>query len=136
MIGHPPTIIASARERLGDRYGETDHLLAELQKRMAEVLAQRDEAAQMQRDLELERARAAERAVQLERERARVGSSFREELDRLRDDVSRQVSAEIKNLRSARTNINAAEVLQTVTKPIERAMEFLPADERAVRVGD
>src|SRR5438477_749618 len=136
MIGLPPSIIASARERLGDRYGETDHLLAELQKRMAEVLAQRDDAARMQRELELERARAAEQAVQLEKERARVGSSFREELDRLRDDVSRQVSAEIKNLRSARTNINAAEVLQTVTKPIERAIEFLPADERAVRVGD
>jgi DNA mismatch repair protein MutS2 len=136
MIGLPSSIIAGARERLGDRYGETDHLLAELQKRMAEVLAQRDEAARTQRELETERVRAAEKAAQLEKERARVGSSFREELDRLRDDVTRQVSAEIKNLRSIRTNINAAEVLQTVTKPIERAMEFLPADERAVRVGD
>jgi DNA mismatch repair protein MutS2 len=136
MIGLPSSIIASARERLGDRYGETDHLLAELQKRMAEVLAQRDEAARVQRELETERARAAEKAAQLEKERARVGSSFREELDRLHDDVSRQVSAEIKNLRSARTNINAAEVLQTVTKPIERAMEFLPSDGRAVEVGD
>jgi DNA mismatch repair protein MutS2 len=136
MIGLPSSIIASARERLGDRYGETDHLLAELQKRMAEVLAQRDEAARTQRELETERARAAEKTAQLDKERARVGSSFREELDRLRDDVTRQVSAEIKNLRSTRTNINASEVLQTVTKPIERAMEFLPTDERAVKVGD
>jgi DNA mismatch repair protein MutS2 len=136
MIGLPSSIIASARERLGDRYGETDHLLGELQKRMAEVLAQRDEAARTQRELETERARAAEKTAQLDKERARVGSSFREELDRLRDDVTRQVSAEIKNLRSTRTNINASEVLQTVTKPIERAMEFLPTDERAVKVGD
>jgi DNA mismatch repair protein MutS2 len=136
MIGLPSSIIASARERLGDRYGETDHLLAELQKRMSEVLAQRDEAARMQRELEAERARAAEKAAQLEKERARVGTSFREELDRLRDDVTRQVSAEIANLRKTRGTINAAEVLQTVTKPIERAVEFLPHDEREVRVGD
>src|SRR5207244_8800957 len=32
--------------------------------------------------------------------------------------------------------INAVEVLKSVTKPIEQAVEFLPSDERAVRVGD
>jgi len=135
MIGLPSSIIDNARERLGDRYGETDHLLAELQKRMSDVLAQRDEALRLQRELEDERAKFAEKTAQLEKERARVGASFREELDRLRDDVARQVNAEIQNVRSSRA-INANEVLKTVTKPIEQAMEFLPHDEREVRVGD
>jgi len=135
MIGLPASIIAQARERLGDRYGETDHLLAELQKRMSEVLRQRDETLRLQRSLEAERARVAEKTEQLEKERARVGASFREELDRLRDDVSRQVNAEIQNLRASKS-INAPEVLKTVTKPIEQAIEFLPHEEREIRVRD
>jgi len=134
-IGLPPSIIAQARERLGDRYGETDHLLAELQKRMSEVLRQRDETLRMQGELQAERARVAEKGEQLEKERARVGASFREELDRLRDDVARQVNAEIQNLRASKS-INAPEVLKTVTKPIEQAIEFLPHEEREIHVGD
>ena len=136
VIGLPSSIIDNARERLGDRYGETDHLLAELQKRMSEVLAQRDETLRMQHELESERAKLAEKTAQLEKERAKVGASFREELDRLRDDVARQVNAEIANVRSSRSNINAVEVMKSVTKPIEQAMEFLPHDEREVHVGD
>src|ERR1051326_2097112 len=135
VIGLPASIIAQARERLGDRYGETDHLLAELQKRMSEVLRQRDETLRLQRELETERGRVAEKMEQLERERVRVGASFREELDRLRDDVSRQVNAEIQNLRASKS-INAPEVLKTVTKPIEQAIEFLPHEEREIRVRD
>src|SRR5207244_3136558 len=44
MIGLPSSVIERARERLGDRYGETDALLSELQKKMSEVLAARDVA--------------------------------------------------------------------------------------------
>jgi DNA mismatch repair protein MutS2 len=140
IIGLPDSVIASARERLGDRYGETDHLLAELQKRMSEVLAQRDEAAALRRELETERTIVAERAKKLEDEQKRVGTSYREELERLRDDVTRQLAAEIKHLRdmdrSARERINPNEVLKTVTKPVERAIEFVPTETRPVRVGD
>jgi DNA mismatch repair protein MutS2 len=140
IIGLPDSVIASARERLGDRYGETDHLLAELQKRMSEVLAQRDEAAALRRELETERTIVAERAKKLEDEQKRVGTSYREELERLRDDVTRQLAAEIKHLRdmdrSARERVNPNEVLKTVTKPVERAIEFVPTETRPVRVGD
>src|SRR3954449_208694 len=140
MIGLPHSIIDRAREHLGDRYGETDSLIAELQKKMSEVLAARDEASNLRTQLESERdALAAERA-KLEKERGRVGSSFREELDRLRDDVQRQVAAEIKNLResdrSARANVNAAEIVKTLTKPVDKALDFLPADQREVHVGE
>jgi DNA mismatch repair protein MutS2 len=140
MIGLPPSIIDRAREHLGDRYGETDTLIAELQKKMSEVLASRDEAAVLRTQLESERdALTAERA-KLEKERGRVGSSFREELDRLRDDVQRQVAAELKNLResdrNARANVNAAEIVKTLTRPVDKALDFLPSEQRDVHVGE
>ncbi|HEV2719538.1 MAG TPA: Smr/MutS family protein [Thermoanaerobaculia bacterium] len=140
MIGLPAPIIARARERLGDRYGETDTLLAQLQKRMSEVLAQHDEAVKLRRDVEREQRAASDSREKLENERAKLGSSYREELERLRDDVTRQVSAEIKHLREldrdARANVKAQEVVQSLTKPVERAMEFIPVEQREVRVGD
>jgi DNA mismatch repair protein MutS2 len=140
IIGLPESIITSARERLGERYGETDTLLATLQQKMAELVAQQDEAARLRNDLESERRSMQQKAEALEKERARLGLSYREELERLRDDVSRQVANEIKNLReldrAARASINANEVLRTITRPVDRAMEFIPAEQREVRVGD
>ncbi|HET7706160.1 MAG TPA: Smr/MutS family protein [Thermoanaerobaculia bacterium] len=137
-IGLPSSIISAARERLGDRYGETDRMLAELQKRMSEVLAQRDEAVRLREELERERRAAAEAAEKLEAERKKVGASFRDELERVKDDVSRQITAEIKNLRDTDRleRLNAAEVLRSVTKPLEKAIEFIPSEQRDVHVGD
>jgi DNA mismatch repair protein MutS2 len=137
MIGLPSSVIAAARERLGDRYAETDTLLAELQRRMGEVLAQRDEVERMRGELQEAQRQAAEQAAKLEAERSRVGASYREELERLRDDVSRQVTAEIRNLRESRaSNINAREVVTSVTKSIAQAIEFAPGDQGEVRAGD
>jgi len=140
MIGLPASIIASARERLGDRYGETDHMLAELQRRMSEVLAQQEEMTGLRVQLDEERRIATEKAAKLEAERARVGTTFRDELERLKDDVGRQVSAELKNLREAdrslRATINAAEVVRTLTRSVDQAIEFVPAEQREVHVGE
>lgn len=136
MIGLPSSIIAAARERLGDRYGETDQLLAQLQRRMSEVVAQQDEIERMRGELQSSQQELAERMKNLEAERARIGTSYREELERLKDDVARQLAAEIKSLREARTSVNAREVVSTVTKPIEAAIEFIPTEQREVRVGD
>ncbi|HUP48836.1 MAG TPA: Smr/MutS family protein [Thermoanaerobaculia bacterium] len=137
-IGLPSSIIAAARERLGDRYGETDRMLAALQRRMSEVLAQQDEAARMREELEAARRAAAEAAEKLEGERKRVGTSFRDELERVKDDVSRQVTAEIRNLRESERieRVNAAEVLRSVTRPLEKAIEFIPAEQRQVHAGE
>src|SRR5262245_18832593 len=133
MIGLPATVIDRARQRLGDRYGETDALLSELQKKMSEVLAAHDEALRARDGLAAEeRALAAERE-KLEKERVKVGASYREELERLRDDVSRQVTNEIKNLRA---NANAREVVKTLTKPVETAIAFIPVEHREVHRGD
>ncbi|HEU4523197.1 MAG TPA: Smr/MutS family protein, partial [Thermoanaerobaculia bacterium] len=137
-IGLPASIIAAARERLGDRYGETDRMLAELQKKMSEVVAQQDEVVGLRVQLEKENRLAAEAAEKLEAERKRVGANFRDELERVKDDVSRQVAAEIRNLRENERleRVNAAEVLRTVTKPLEKAIEFIPAEQRDVHVGE
>src|SRR5258706_524825 len=108
MIGLPSSVIARAREHLGDRYGETDSLIAELQKKMSEVLSARDKASTLRGQLESERDSLAAERTKLKKERGRVGSSFREELDRLRDDVQRQVAAELKNLRESDRNARAS----------------------------
>ncbi len=140
MIGLPAAIIEGARERLGERYGETDTLLATLQKKMSEIVTQQDELARTQKEVDADRRALAERSAQLEKERARLGASYREELERLRDDVTRQLANEIKNLRdmdrAARASVNASEVVRTVTKPVDKAMEFIPAEQREVRVGE
>ena len=136
MIGLPLSIITAARERLGDRYGETDHLLAELQRRMSEVLAERDQLGVERGALQSAQQRVTEAAAKLEAERAKVGSSFRDELERLKDDVSRQVAAEIRNLRESKANVDAKEVVNALLKPIEQAIEFAPAEEREVKAGD
>jgi DNA mismatch repair protein MutS2 len=140
MIGLPATIIASARERLGERYGETDHLLSTLQKKMSEIVAQQDEVNGLRKDLESERRTMREKSEALEKERLRLGTTYREELERLRDDVSRQLTNEIKNLRdmdrAARQSANPPQLLQTITKAVDKAVEFIPAEHREVHVGD
>ena len=136
MIGLPPAIIESARERLGERYGETDSLLATLQKKMAEIVAQQDELARLRTDVESERRAMNEKSAQLEKERTSLGTKYREELDRLRDDVARQLANEIKALRESKANVNAPEVIKTVTKAIDKALEFIPQEQREVHAGD
>lgn len=140
MIGLPATIIASARERLGERYGETDNLLSTLQKRMSEVVAQQDELVALRKQLDTDSRTMREKSDALEKERARLGTTYREELERLRDDVSRQLTNEIKNLRdmdrAARQSVNPTQVLQTITKAVDKAVEFIPVEQREVHVGD
>jgi len=133
MIGLPSSVIDRARERLGDRYGETDALLGELQKKMSEVLTTHEEALRARDGLNAEQQALAAEREKLEKERAKVGASYRDELERLRDDISRQVTAEIKNLRA---NANPREVVKTLTKPVEKAMEFIPVEHREVHAGD
>jgi DNA mismatch repair protein MutS2 len=137
MIGLPSSIIEGARERLGERYGETDSLLATLQKKMSEIVTQQDALASSQRELEQERATIAGKIAQLEKERTSLGAKYREELDRLRDDVTRTLANEIKALRESRAaNVNAPEVVKSVTKSIDKALEFIPEEQREVHVGD
>ncbi|HEX7706753.1 MAG TPA: Smr/MutS family protein [Thermoanaerobaculia bacterium] len=139
-IGLPPAIIAAARERLGERYEDTDHLLSTLQKKLAAINEEQQRLDSATRALQSERRAMEETKAKLEHERLQLGASYREELERLRDDVTRQISNEIRNLRemdrTARASLNAAEVVRTMTRPVENALEFIPAEQREVRVGE
>jgi len=118
----------------------SDALLAQLQKKMSELVAESDAVEGIRRELETERSATAAKQQKLDQERARLGASYREELERLRDDISRQLAAEIRNLRdldrAERANLNAAQVISAVTRPVEKAIEFIPAEQREVRAGD
>ena len=133
MIGLPSPILDRARERLGSKYVEVDQLVGMLQNKMSNVLEQSAELEKRRGAVEEERNALEASREKFDRERVRLGASFREELERLRDDVSRQVAAEIKNLRA---NANTREVVTTLTKPIEAAIEFIPTEQREVHVGD
>jgi DNA mismatch repair protein MutS2 len=133
MIGLPSPIIDRARERLGSKYVEVDQLVGMLQNKMSNVLEQSAQLEKRQAAVEEERNALEASRKKFDAERAKLGSSYREELERLRDDVSRQVSNEIKNLRA---NANARQVVTTLTQPIEKAIEFIPTEEREVHVGD
>ncbi|HKO01638.1 MAG TPA: Smr/MutS family protein, partial [Thermoanaerobaculia bacterium] len=133
IIGLPSPILARARERLGTRYVEVDQLVSMLQNKMSNVLEQSAELEKRQAAVEEERQAMETSRKKFDSERVRAGSAYREELERLRDDVSRQMAAEIKNLRA---NTSAREVVATLTKPIERAIDFIPTEQREVRVGD
>jgi DNA mismatch repair protein MutS2 len=115
-------------------------LLAQLQKKMSELVAQSDAVEHLKGELEAEHRATEAKQQKLDQERARLGGSYREELERLRDDVTRQVSAEIRNLReldrAGRASLNASQVVGTLTRSVEKAIEFMPAEQREVRVGD
>ena len=140
MIGLPASIIDAARARLGDRYGETDQLLAELQRRMSEVLALEDTVKDERAALGRASREVENKAAALEKERLRLGGTYRDELDRLKDETGRLLNAELRQLReterNSRAQINAARVFETITKPIDQALEFVPGHDVVLRVGD
>ena len=107
---------------------------------MSELVAQSEGIESLRRELESERSATESKQQKLDQERARLSSSYRDELERLRDDVTRQLSAEIRNLRdldrAERASLNAAQVVGTLTRPVEKAIEFMPSEQREVRVGD
>lgn len=140
MIGLPASIIAAARARLGDRYVETDQLLAELQRRMSEVLALEDTVKDERGALARASREVESRAAALEKERLRLGGTYRDELDRLKDETGRRLNAELRQLREAeksnRAQVSAAKVFETITRPIDQALEFVPASDVILRPGD
>ncbi|HVR43057.1 MAG TPA: Smr/MutS family protein [Thermoanaerobaculia bacterium] len=140
MMGLPKDLVDRARERLGGRYGDIDQMVAELQKGMAAVLAQKEE-------LEAESSRIERRGRELEgelaaaaEEKKKLASRWREEMDRLRSEVSRNLQAEIRRLRELdreeRRKVEAAKLFAEVTAPIDRSEPEGEAPRRAIAAGD
>ncbi|HET7710981.1 MAG TPA: Smr/MutS family protein, partial [Thermoanaerobaculia bacterium] len=140
VVGLPRDVIERAWQRLGDRYVETDDLLSQLHQKVSEVSAEREEVRRLRDDLERQRKEISEKTAALEKERMRVGRSYREELERLRDDVTRQLATELRNLkemdRAERASQASQAAAQKVTSSIDRAIDFIPAEQREFHVGD
>lgn len=140
MIGLPSPVIAAARARLGDEHGRIDELLAELQKKTTEIANELDAARESRVAMEAAVAEAQKRADELAVQKKRLAEKLREDLDRVRDDVARNLHAELKRLREAdrstRDRTREKELLQVITRPAEEHVAALPLESREPRVGD
>ncbi|MGH9458163.1 MAG: endonuclease MutS2 [Thermoanaerobaculia bacterium] len=141
MMGLPLPVVARAREKLGGRYGDIDQMVAELQKGLADLADQREEVARALADTE-KRARALERELAaVTEEKKKLATRWREEMDRVRAEVSRNLQAEIRRLRELdaeeRRKIEAKRSFADVTLPIDRAEpEIEAAPSRPIAKGD
>lgn len=135
-MGLPAGVTASARERLGDRYGEIDTLLASLQTTLAEVAREREELrdARIEAQRNLDQIRAEREGILAEKKK--VAKSYREEIGRLKDEVTRRLQLEVRSLRE-RTDqkLDAAEVYERVVAPLSRLPELSPPS-GPIKVGD
>ena len=140
MMGMPRAVVDRAREKLGGRYGDIDQMVGELQKGLADVVRRSEElsaeeaaSANRQRELERELAVVAE-------EKKKLASKWRDEMDRVRAEVSRNLQAEIRRLRELdkeeRKKADAKRSFESVTLPIDRAEPREEIAFRPLRVGD
>ncbi|HEU5162237.1 MAG TPA: Smr/MutS family protein [Thermoanaerobaculia bacterium] len=140
MMGMPRAVVDRAREKLGGRYGDIDQMVGELQKGLAEVVRRSEElsAAETAAD---ERQRALERELAaLAEERKKLASKWRDEMDSVRAEVSRNLQAEIRRLRELdkeeRKKEDAKKSFEAVTLPIDRSAPREELAARPLQVGD
>ncbi len=138
-IGLPPRVIESARALIGERYGDMDRLIAELQDRSSRVQQERDSIRRKREEIERRSGQLEERLKEVEAEKERVAEDLRAEVERIRRDVSHRVEEELKNLRAMdrkeRESVKAKRVAASLQRPIEAFAESLPRQSRALEVG-
>ena len=141
MMGVPATVIARAREKLGGGYADIDQIVAELHKGMSDVIRQKEELDSLQSSLSRrEKDFEREKAV-VEEEKKKLAAKWRQEMDSVRAEVSRNLQAELRKLRELdreeRRKVEPKNVFETVVAPIERSgpREGAPPD-RPIRTGD
>ncbi len=135
-MGLPRTVTDSAKERLGDRYGEIDTLLANLQETLAEVVREREELreARTEATRNLEQIRSEREQIQAERKK--VAKSYREEISRLKDEVTRRLQAEVRALReSSKQKSETADAYERIIAPLSRMPELSPPS-GPIKIGD
>lgn len=135
-IGLPRQVTDSARSRLGDRYGEIDTLLADLQAKLAEVLHEQEQLRDARAEAlrHLESIRAERESIQAERKK--LAKSYRDEIDRLKDEVTRRLQAEIRTLREkGLEEKRGTDVYDRVVAPIA-TLPHLEPPAGPIRVGD
>jgi DNA mismatch repair protein MutS2 len=139
MIGLPRAITDAARSRLGDRYGDIDRLLAELQTRLS-LIAEEEERLRLARiESESQGVRLRGEREALEKERKTLVRNLRDEIERIKADVSTQLRTELRHLREmdrkSREQSRADDAYERIVKPLA-VIASIDAPPRTVAVGE
>jgi len=139
-IGLPATIIASAREKLGGRYGDMDRLIKELQQRTDEMLDARNDLRTKNESLDAQLSELQQKLEETKRERAKLAESYRDEIEVLKREIRAKLADELKSLRSmdakAREKLRPDGLSDQLTRALEERSGALPASTRVLAVGD
>jgi DNA mismatch repair protein MutS2 len=139
MIGLPRTITDAARSRLGDRYGDIDRLLAELQTRLVLIVEEEERLRVARVEAESQGATLRSEREALEKERKVLVRNLRDEIERIKTDVSTQLRTELRHLREmdrkSREQSRADEAYERIVKPLA-AIASIDAPPRTVAVGE
>lgn len=140
MVGLPLSIVESARARLGEHYGELDALIGELQEKLEAITAEREAMVLLREEAERDRSAAAQLRSESEAERKKLARSLREEVNRLKDEVSSRLRSELKKLRESdvKNRQSAAvteQAYQRAVEPLGRLSDWTPPA-GPVKVGD
>jgi DNA mismatch repair protein MutS2 len=138
-IGLPLPLLARAKAALGERYGDVDRLLAELQKKTGEITQERNEARELRTRLAGELAEAKKLRKEADEERKKVSRLLRDEVDQFKRDMRAKLAAEIEQLRAAdrveREKLSSKKVVERLGTLPEPALEAAVSS-RPPRVGD
>jgi DNA mismatch repair protein MutS2 len=140
MMGMPKSVVDRAREKLGGGYADIDQMVAELQKGMVEVVRRSEELTESERHLAARRRELDRELGLVTAEKKKLASRWRDDMDRVRAEVSRNLQAEIRRLkeldREERKKLEPKRLFDTVTAPIARAEPEEEAPQRPIAVGD
>lgn len=138
-IGLPARVIESARAKIGDRYGDMDRLVAELQDRSARIQQERDSIRKKREEIERRTEQLDQRLREVEQEKEKVAEELRAEVDRIRREIHKRVEEELKNLRAMdrkeRDSVNAKKLAKSLERPVDTFAESLPRASRSIELG-
>ncbi|HEY5611538.1 MAG TPA: hypothetical protein VIL97_10040, partial [Thermoanaerobaculia bacterium] len=139
MIGLPDAIIASARAKLGSEQQEIDQLVSQLQKTMTEVIAERQAIETLRSDLARKQESVEQRDAELKSDKQKLAARYRDEIDRMKDDVQRALQLELRRLREAdrleREKAKPEAITEAIVRPLDRD-DSIEDERRPIAVGD
>jgi len=129
-MGLPDRWLARAEELLGSEHRDLRRLLAEVERTRQELIETQSRLDAELADAAKLRRRLAEREEELREERENLGPTFRQRLERFRDETTRRLRDEVERLREeleeGRRKGLAADAAERL---FEEAPEFVPAAE-------
>lgn len=138
-VGLPARVIESARTKIGDRYGDMDRLIAELQDRSARIQQERESLKKKREEFERREQILDQRLREAEEEKAKVAEELRGEVDKIRREVRNRMEQELANLRAMdkkqRDAVNAKKLAESLERPAAAFAESLPLPASSIELG-